>query len=53
MSHFEKEKAGGISGITITMASAGGDVNINTGSDAEDEDERDITEYYEDTTDGE
>ena len=53
MSHFEKEKAGGISGITITMASAGGDVNINTGSDAEDEDERDITDYAEDITDGE
>jgi len=51
MSHFEKEKAGGISGITITMATAGGDVNINTGSDAEDE--RDITDYAEDITDGE
>ena len=43
MSHFEKEKAGGISGITITMATAGGDVNINTDSNSEDE--RDITEY--------
>ena len=53
MSHFDKEKAGGISGITITMASAGGDVNINTGGDAEEEDERDITGHYEDVTDGE
>ena len=43
MSHFEKEKAGGISGITITMATAGGDVTINTGGDAADE--RDITDY--------
>ena len=51
MSHLEREKGGGISGITITMASAGGDVNITTGSDAEDE--RDITDYAEDITDGE
>jgi hypothetical protein len=53
MSHFEKEKSGGISGITITMASAGGDVNINTGDDSSEE--RDISDYtdYEDITDGE
>jgi len=51
MSHFEKEKAGGISGITITMATAG---VVNIGGDSSDEsDERDITEYYEDNTDGE
>jgi hypothetical protein len=51
MSHFEKEKAGGISGITITMATAG---VVNIGGDSSDEsDERDITEYTEDITDGE
>jgi hypothetical protein len=53
MSHFEKEKAGGISGITITMATAGGDVNINT--DGTDDREDDIAPYtdYEDITDDE
>ena len=35
MSHLEKEKGGGLSGITITMAAAGGDVNINTGGDTD------------------
>ena len=52
MSHFEKEKSGGISGITITMATAGGDVNINTDSDGTEERDIGFTEY-EDITDGE
>ena len=52
MSHFEKEKAGGISGITITMATAGV-VNIGGDSSDETDDERDITEHCEDNTDGE
>mgnify|MGYP003676608050 CR=1 FL=1 len=52
MSHFEKEKSGGISGITITMATAGGDVNINTDAGAGDS-EREINTDYEDVTDEE